>query len=475
MIKYLPSMEQPLSREKKFFSISPKVKEETKSFLKLAAPMFGSQVALQLIGINSVIQSGNYSSEVLAGILMANGLYWPLMFGLGGVIFFVTPMVAQLFGANKLKEIGPLVRQAMWLVIPIVLFIMILLGQASKLLVFVGVEEGIIKHTDEYLSMFIFAIPPIMLSQPLRSLSEGITRPRPIMYINIGMLVMAVIGNYCFIYGNWGFPEMGARGAGLSAIIGTWTALFTLIFYVWWSKNYKSTEFFSRFDWPSLRVIKDILRGGIPLGLSNFFEIGMFSGSTLILGSLGSQVVAAHGIALNIGGLLFMVPMSIGLAAAVRVGNKVGEQDFKGARYSSFYAVKFGSSLGLINSFLLLLFAELIVSSIFTDDQAVISTAVVLLMFAALFQVADAVAMCGMGSLRGYKDTFGPMLIVFVAYWIIGLPFGYSLAVTDTWAVTLGAAGMWSGMCIGLIIAASCMLWRLNITTNKYLVEKYES
>ena len=468
-------MEQPLSREKKFFSISPKVKEETKSFLKLAAPMFGSQVALQLIGINSVIQSGNYSSEVLAGILMANGLYWPLMFGLGGVIFFVTPMVAQLFGANKLKEIGPLVRQAMWLVIPIILFIMILLGQASKLLVFVGVEEGIIKHTDEYLSMFIFAIPPIMLSQPLRSLSEGITRPRPIMYINIGMLVMAVIGNYCFIYGNWGFPEMGARGAGLSAIIGTWTALFTLIFYVWWSKNYKSTEFFSRFDWPSLRVIKDILRGGIPLGLSNFFEIGMFSGSTLILGSLGSQVVAAHGIALNIGGLLFMVPMSIGLAAAVRVGNKVGEQDFRGARYSSFYAVKFGSSLGLINSFLLLLFAEIIVSSIFTDDQAVISQAVVLLMFAALFQVADAVAMCGMGSLRGYKDTFGPMLIVFVAYWIIGLPFGYSLAVTDTWAVTLGAAGMWSGMCIGLIIAASCMLWRLNVTTNKYLVEKYES
>ena len=475
MIKYLLSMEQPLIRKNKFFSISAKAKKETKSFLKLAAPMFGSQVALQLIGINSVIQSGNYSSEVLAGILMANGLYWPLMFGLGGVIFFVTPMVAQLFGANKLKEIGPLVRQAMWLVIPIVLFIMILLGQASKLLVFVGVEEGIIKHTDEYLSMFIFAIPPIMLSQPLRSLSEGITRPRPIMYINIGMLVMAVIGNYCFIYGNWGFPEMGARGAGLSAIIGTWTALFTLIFYVWWSKNYKSTEFFSRFDWPSLRVIKDILRGGIPLGLSNFFEIGMFSGSTLILGSLGSQVVAAHGIALNIGGLLFMVPMSIGLAAAVRVGNKVGEQDFKGARYSSFYAVKFGTSLGLINSFLLLLFAELIVSSIFTDDQAVISTAVVLLMFAALFQVADAVAMCGMGSLRGYKDTFGPMLIVFVAYWLIGLPFGYSLAVTDTWAVTLGAAGMWSGMCIGLIIAASCMLWRLNVTTNKYLVEKYES
>jgi len=474
MIKYLASMEQPLTREKKSFSISSKVKEETRSFLKLAAPMFGSQLALQLIGINSVIQSGNYSSEVLAGILMANGLYWPLMFGLGGVIFFVTPMVAQLFGANKLKEIGPLVRQAMWLVIPIVLFIMVLLGQASKLLVFVGVEEEIIKHTDEYLSMFIFAIPPIMLSQPLRSLSEGITRPRPIMYINIGMLTMAVIGNYCFIYGNWGFPEMGARGAGLSAIIGTWTALFILILYIWCSKNYKSTEFFSRFDWPSLGVIKDILRGGIPLGLSNFFEIGMFSGSTLILGSLGSQVVAAHGIALNIGGLLFMVPLSIGLAAAVRVGNKVGEQDFKGARYSSFYAVKFGSSLGLINSFLLLLFAELIVSSIFTDDQVVISQAVVLLMFAALFQVADAVAMCGMGSLRGYKDTFGPMLIVFVAYWLIGLPFGYSLAVTDTWAITLGAAGMWSGMCIGLIIAASCMLWRLNVTTNKYLVEKYE-
>ena len=201
----------------------------------------------------------------------------------------------------------------------------------------------------------------------------------------------------------------------------------------------------------------------------------MFSGATLVLGSLGSQVVASHGIAINIGGLLFMVPLSIGMAAAVRVGNKVGERDFQAARYSSFYSLKFGGVLALFNTLFLLLFAELVVTSIWPSDPAVIELAVILLMFAAFFQIPDSLAMCGMGSLRGYKDTVGPMIIMLVAYWMFALPFGYSLAITDFWTIKLGAQGMWVGMCIGLVIASALMIWRLNYTTNRYLTIRYEN
>ena len=468
-------MEQPLTAEKRSFFISKKTREETKSFAKLAFPMFFSQIALAFIGVNSVIQAGNYSPDVLAGILMANSLWFPLFLGLGGIIFFVTPMVAQLYGANKMQEIGPLVRQAMWLVIPIVLLGVLLLSLGPSFLKLVGVDEGIIEYANDYLSTFIFAIPAILLMQPLRSLSEGITKPVPIAIINFILLGMAIIGNYCFIFGNFGFPEMGARGAGLSAIIGTWTALTILIVYLRLSTNYKQTQFFSRFDWPSLSTIKEILKGGLPLAASNFIELSMFSGATLVLGSLGSQVVASHGIAINIGGLLFMVPLSIGMAAAVRVGTKVGERDFKAARYSSFYSLKFGGILALFSTLFLLLFAELLVSSIWPNDPEVIELAVILLMFAAFFQVADGLAMCGMGSLRGYKDTVGPMLIMLVAYWLFALPFGYSLAVTDFWTIQLGAQGMWVGMCIGLVIAAALMIWRLNYITNRYLTIRYEN
>ena len=179
-------MEQPLNQSKSLFS--DKARIEAYSFFKLAAPMFLTQLALQVIQVNSVIQSGNYSTDVQAGIMLAGNLWFPIMVGIGGVLFFVTPMVAQLFGAKKIDEIGPLVRQAVWLSIPIVLIGMFILSQASWILGVAQVDPEIIKYSKEYLSFFIFALPAILLSQPLRSLCEGTTRPLPITFLNLSLI-----------------------------------------------------------------------------------------------------------------------------------------------------------------------------------------------------------------------------------------------------------------------------------------------
>ena len=211
-------MEQPLDSKNSLFST--RAINEASSFFKLGIPMFLTQLALQLIQVNSVVQSGNYSTDVQAGIMLAGNLWFPVMVGIGGVLFFVTPMVAQLYGARNIKDIGPLARQAMWLSLPIVLFGMFILSKASAILTLAKVDPSIIQYSEEYLSYFIFALPAILLSQPLRSLCEGVTRPLPITLLNVLMLLIAVIGNYTFIYGNFGFPEMGAKGAGLSAVIG---------------------------------------------------------------------------------------------------------------------------------------------------------------------------------------------------------------------------------------------------------------
>ena len=456
---------------KKFlrFFLSEKSTSELIQFIKLGLPMFFSQAALSLIGINAVIQSGNYSKDVLAGILTANAIWFPIFLSLGGLIFFVTPMVAQLYGARKVSEIGPLVRQAYWLMIPIILIGMTALFIVPNFLSIMDIEDEIIFHAKEYLATFTFAIPAILLMQPLRSLSEGIKRPIPITLTNTLILVLAILGNYAFIYGNWGFPEMGARGSGLSAIIGTWPSLIVLTLYIKFRKEiYAPTEFFKRFELPSFKVIKEILRGGLPMGISNFIELSMFSGATLILGRLGADVVAAHGIAINIGGFLFMVPLSIGMAASVIVGNKIGEKNLVGARYSSFYSLKFGCALGLINSIILLTFSDVLIS-FFTQDPNVMQLGIVLLMFAAFFQIADALVIGAQGSLRGYKVTLMPMFIMLISFWIFALPFGYSLAVTDFWNVQLGASGMWTGMCIGLFVCAALMVWRMNYVTSKSL------
>jgi len=462
-------MEQPISQEKDKVFFSPKAKVEAFNFFKLAGPMFLSQLALQLIGINSVIQSGNYSSDVLAGILLAGNLWFPLFIGLGGIIFFATPMVAQLFGANKKNEIGAVIWQAMWLVFPIIIIGVSILNNAGTILQYAGVEQKIITHAESYLSTFMFAIPAIMFAAPLRSLSEGIKIPLPISIANIVMLILAIIGNYLFIYGNFGFPEMGAKGAGLSAAIGTWTALIGLIVYMKYrNPEYKETNFFGYFEWPSYRTIKEILIGGLPVGMGNFIELSMFSGAGILLGRLGSDVIAAHGIALSIGGALFMIPLSISIAASVRVGNLIGEGDFRAAKYSSFFSLKIGIFLALFNSLAILIFSEILVN-LFTAELEVVALAVLLLKFAAFFQVADGVAMCGIGCLRGYKDTLGPMFILAFSYWLFAMPLGYTLALTDFWTQPLGAPGMWIGICVGLVIASVLIFWRLDLITNKFI------
>ena len=467
MIKYAASMEQPLESKNPLFS--ERALEEMHSFFKLAVPMFLTQLALQLIQVNSVVQSGHYSTDVQAGIMLAGNLWFPVMVGIGGVLFFVTPMIAQLYGAKEIRDIGPLARQAAWLSLPIVLIGMFILSQASFILTLAKVDPSIIKYSEEYLSYFVFALPAILLSQPLRSLCEGVTRPLPITMLNVLMLMIAIIGNYTFIYGNFGFPEMGARGAGLSAVIGTWSTFILLIIYL----KYKSafgTEVFKRFDWPDYRKIKEILVGGIPVGLGNFIELSMFSGAGIILGRFGSEVIAANGIALTIGGLFFMVPLSIGNAAAVRVGNNVGAGDLKGAKYSSYFSLRLATVCALIASFLIIINAEYM-SGLLNDNPQVISLAVILLSFAAFFQLADGLAMASIGSMRGYKDTFGPMKIMAISYWGVGLPLGIILSVTDIITDQMGAVGMWTGMASGLFIAALLMVRRVRKISQKFIDE----
>ncbi|MDG2061448.1 MAG: MATE family efflux transporter [SAR86 cluster bacterium] len=456
-------MEQTELKKLKFrFSLPDKFIVEFKSYSSLAVPMFLSNLAGQLMGLSAIIQLGLYSSQSLAGALIANSIWFPTFLGLGGMIFYVTAMVAQLHGADKDFEIGPLIRQALWLCIPLFFIIYMILSLAPQILVAMNVAEDVILSAREYLSGLIFAIPAILLMQPLRSFSEGIKKPLPITLISYITLVISVFGNYCLIFGNFGLPELGAKGAGLSIAIGTWSALIITLIYIKINISYQKGSLFLRFDMPSIPKITEILKGGLPVGASNFIELSMFSGASLILGKLGSDVIAAHGIALNIASLAFMIPLSIGLAAAVRVGNKVGAKEFLSAKYSAFSAIKLGVIFGLITCLILLFGSKWIVMTIYTSDPNIISITVVLLLFAALFQIADAVTMCSMGSLRGYKDTLGPMFIMVIAYWVVGLPMGYSLAVTDFWSFKFGASGMWIGMTLGLFVASILMPWRLH-------------
>ena len=185
----------------------------------------------------------------------------------------------------------------------------------------------------------------------------------------------------------------------------------------------------------------------------------MFSGAAIILSVLGEIVVAGHSVAINIASLFFMVPLAIGLASSTRVGNLIGERNPKQAKVAASSTIMLCMMGALMNSVIIILFGSYIVG-LYTTELPVLELAVSLIFFAAVFQLPDGIQMGALGSLRGYKDTFIPMILLLISYWIFAMPIGYFLTNIGL-SSPMGAKGMWFGMIIGLTIFSILSLFRL--------------
>ena len=271
-----------------------------------------------------------------------------------------------------------------------------------------------------------------------------------------------------FVYGLFGAPKLGGVGCGIATSIIGFLMMITLIIYINISKNYKQTKPFAEFTPFSMETTKEVFKLGLPIGIGIFFELSMFSGAAIILSVFGEIVVAGHTVAINIASLFFMVPLSIGLAAATRVGNLIGEKNPNQAKFASFSAIYLCSFTALINSIIILLFGSFIVG-LYTTELPVKELAITLILFAAIFQLPDGVQMGALGSLRGYKDTFAPMILLFISFWIFAMPIGYFLT-NYGFNNPLEAKGMWYGMIVGLTIFAFLAIARLRWIINKNLL-----
>ena len=450
---------------------SKKISFELKIFTGLAVPIYLSQLASHATGVIAALMTGSYSTLDQAAVATGNMLFWPVFFGLGGSLFIVTAFVAQYYGANRNSEIGPLLKQSFWLCLPLIILVSIYLSFADRILDLFETPIAIQAITKSYLNGLLIGTPALFLFQPLKSFSEGITRPIPITYINIGMVILNALLNYGLIFGNFGLPELGGAGCGISFAISSWSALFALIIYIYFSKHYQEARLFKGFVKPDFKKISEIFKLGFPIGASIFVEFGLFSGSGLLLSSLGEATIAAHSIAMQITTMTFMLPLSIGLAAAVRTGNLLGAGDFQRARFSSFFAICVAVSLAVFNFFILYIYgAEL--ASLFNADPKIISLSGSLLLVAAFMQISDGVSFTGQGALRGYKDTLTPLFIMIIAFWLFALPVGYSIGLTDLFVPAQGAFGMWIGLCAGVILSSILVFIRLNQTTNKAINDK---
>jgi MATE family multidrug resistance protein len=284
----------------------------------------------------------------------------------------------------------------------------------------------------------------------------------PTMLIGFGgLFVLGPVG-YVLTFGKLGFPAMGAGGLGIASALTMWLQATTFAVYLWNTKRFAHLQLFAHFEWPRRAPIAQLLRTGLPIGITVLMEGSLFIVTALLIARLGALPAAAHQIAINVSALCFMIPMGVAEATTVRVGHALGSGERDGIRRAAHAGYAIVLATQALSALFLLLGHDLVVS-LYTDDLAVAALAGTLLLYAAAFQFPDGIQVLSAGALRGLKDTRVPMWLAAVSYWGLGMPLGAGLGLGLGW----GPQGMWLGLILGLTAAAVLLGWRFERSSRR--------
>ena len=406
-----------------------------------------------------VVLAGHLGAHVLGAVAVGTSLWGVAIMGMVGIMMALSPSVAQLDGAGRRGEVGPLFRQALWLALGLGIFAQILVFFAGPAVVAgMGLPAGLAESASGFLRAASFAAPALSLCLACRGLSEGLSMPRPSLVIGgIGLLAMVPIG-----YGLMYRLGLGALGSGMTSAISCWLQLGLFLAFMRASPRYRGLGWGHGRPGPDLAAIGALLRLGVPMACSVLMEVGMFTAATLGVSRFGDAAVSSHQVALNIASVSFMVPLGLALAVTVRVGNAVGRGDHMGVRRAGMAGLSLTLATQSLSCAAMLALPVHIVR-LYTADPLVLPGAVALLYLAALFQMSDGVQVVCNGALRGLKDARVPMLITGLAYWGVGLPLGWSLA----FGLRMQTIGMWTGLVAGLSVAAILLLARFLVLSRR--------
>lgn len=436
-------------------------KKEASSLVRLATPVLIASVAQTGMGFVDTVMAGGVSAIDMAAVSVASSIWFPsILFGIG-LLMALVPVVAQLNGAGKRDNVPYEIQQGAVMALLISVPIIVVLFQTERIVSLMDVEAALATKTVGYIHAVIFAVPAFLLFQTLRSLTDGLSLTKPAMVIGFFGLLLNIPLNWMFVYGKLGAPALGGVGCGVATAIVYWIMFFMLLLYVTTSQRLKQVKLFHVWYRPNLSAQIKLFKLGFPVAAALFFEVTLFAVVALMVAPLGSVVVAAHQVAINFSSLLFMLPMSIGAATSIRVGHKLGEASTEGARVASHVGLMVGLFTAVLTATATVLLREPI-ALLYTDNQAVIHLAMQLLLFSAIYQCTDAIQVIAAGALRGYKDMKAIFNRTFIAYWLLGLPTGYVLGITDWIVEPMGAQGFWIGFIVGLSAAALMLGLRLH-------------
>lgn len=440
------------------------LKEKYALLLKIIVPILVSQVAIYLISFFDILMSSRYGTADLAGVSIGSSIWMPTYIGLSGILLAITPIVSQLIGAKKELAAKKAVQQGIYvaIVLSILIFIVLFFG-IDWILGKMNLETSVHTIAKSYIHAMCAGLIPLFLFFVMRCFIDALGQTRVTMIITLLTTPINIVLNYIFIFGKFGAPELGGIGAGVATAITYWLVFLITVWIIAKRVPFERSRLFH--DWPKFEWLrwKEILIIGVPIGISLFAETSIFSAVTMMMSSFSTAIIAAHQIALNFTSLLYMVPLSISMGVTILVGFEIGGNRMQDAKLYSYLCVGTAILFSFISACILFILREP-VANMYTTDGKVLEYAGHFLIYAAIFQLSDAIQAPVQGALRGYKDVTVTFIMAIISYWIIGLPVGYLLAThTD-----FGPFGYWIGLVAGLTTGAITLLIRLLLVQKRY-------
>jgi len=425
--------------------------------MKIFFPILVTQVAFYLISFFDTVMAGRYGSADLAGVGVGASLWAPVYTGLTGILLAVAPLVSQAMGAKREREVKRIVMQALYVAVVIIgLTVVIGLIAVNPILERMELSAEAREVARNYLVMLALGIVPMFVFFVLRTLVDSLGKSNITMVLLLISLPINVLFNYLFIFGNFGFPELGGVGAGVATAITYWILCLAIVAVVFKGELFQRLGILRRFYRPDMKRIKELILLGAPIGLAIFSEVSIFSAVTLLLGAYGDVIIGAYQAAINFASFVYMIPLSAASALTITVGFEVGAKRIKDAVQYVVIGLTMCVAVSLFSGILLYLKNEEL-AALYSRDPQVIEAAAHFMILAIFFQLSDAVAAPTQGALRGFKDVNVTFLLTIAAYWVIGLPLGFYLERYTT----LGPDGYWWGLIIGLAVGATLLLVRL--------------
>ena len=435
----------------------PAPETSLKAILRLAWPLFLANLAVVGNGTIDTVMAGRLSASDMAGVAVASSVYITVYIGFMAVLQALSPIAGHHFGAQRWRQIGDDVQQGLWLAGALAVAAVPSLLATGFWIGLAGVDGKVAAVTETYLHAVAFGVPAGLATRVYVALNAAVSRPTVTMVVNLTVLALKAPLNAVFMYGAGPIAPMGGAGAGVATAVLAWLALL-LSAGIW-----RFDRFYDRFrsdsiHGPRLSSLKELLKLGLPIGLSSVFEITSFTLMAVLIARIGAAAVAGHQIVANLVALLFMVPLSLGIATSVLVAQALGAGAPRAARRATGLGYSIAMAAAVSAALTLWALREWIVG-LYTTDANVATIALSLLGVAALFHVFDAAQ--GMSSfvLRGYRQTFWPMLIYGVALWGLGLGGGMWIGFYATpFGPPLGPFGFWLAAVAGLGVAAAALV-----------------